>query len=173
MMATTHELESGLRVRLRLTKPTDARRVRAFLSRVSRDSLRRRFRRTDPGEIDHRELTYYHPRERLVLAAATPCDGDEAIVGVADVTLLETGVAEIGMLVDDEHQTRGIGRLMSEAIAQMAIQRGAKHLRAPLAEPNPAMVALMERIGPTVKVTDTDGAAAYTRLPAVRRRNAA
>jgi GNAT superfamily N-acetyltransferase len=175
MLATTHELESGLRVRLRLTKPSDAGRLRSFLRRVSGMSLRLRFGIDDPEAVDHRDLSFYDPRERLVVAAAAEDDrgAGEQIVGIADVTLLETGLAEIGLLVDDAHQTKGIGRLMTEAIALMAIQRGATHLKAPLDGDNPAVVRLIERIGPTVKVVDDAGVAAFTRLPSVRGRNAA
>jgi GNAT superfamily N-acetyltransferase len=174
MLATTHRLESGLRVRLRLTKPSDGTRMRRFLSGVSRRSLHLRFGRSDHAEIDHRELTFYDPRRRLVVAAAAPGDNSiEEIVGVADVMLLETGLAEIALLVDDEHQTKGIGRLMSEAIAHMAVQRGATHLKASLSEPNPAIEALLERLGPTVRVVEDGGTAAYTRLPALAGRSAA
>ncbi|MEA2347005.1 MAG: hypothetical protein QOG62_792 [Thermoleophilaceae bacterium] len=174
MLATTHELESGLRVRLRLTKPSDATRLKRFLAGVSPESLQMRFGNDDHTQIDHRQLSFYDPRERLVIAAAAPGQVlPEEIVGVADVTLFSTGLAQIGLLVDDEHQTKGIGRLLSEVIAHMAVQRGATHLRAPLPEPNPVMVALLERIGPVVNVVEDEGAAAYARLPAVRGRNAA
>lgn len=174
MLSTSHELDSGLRVRLRLTKPSDRSRMRQFLAGISPESLRLRFGTDRHGQFDHRDLCFYDPRERLVIAAAGPgANSVEEIVGIADVTLMETGLAEIGLLVDDAHQTHGIGRLLSEAIAQMAVQRGATHLRAPISEPNPAIVALMERIGPTVKVVEDDGEAIYTRLPAVRGRNAA
>jgi GNAT superfamily N-acetyltransferase len=174
MLATTHELDSGMRVRLRLTKPSDGTRMRRFLGGVSRRSLELRFGKVDHDEVDHTELTFYDPRRRLVVAAAAPgSESLEEIVGVADVQLLDTGLAEIKLLVDDEHQTKGIGRLMSEVIAHMAVQRGATHLRASLAEPNPAIEALLERIGPTVRVVEESGTAAYTRLPAIAGRRAA
>lgn len=174
MLATTHELDSGMRVRLRLTKPSDGTRMRRFLRGVSPRSLESRFGKGHHDDVDHTELIFYDPRRRLVVAAAAPgAESLEEIVGVADVQLLETGLAEIKLLVDDEHQTKGIGRLMSEVIAHMAVQRGATHLRASLAEPNPAIEALLERIGPTVRVVDESGTAAYTRLPALAGRSAA
>ena len=43
MLATIHELDSGLRIGLRLTRPSDVPRVRAFLERLSRDARLRRF----------------------------------------------------------------------------------------------------------------------------------
>lgn len=175
MLATTHELESGLRVRLRLTKPSDSGRLRSFLRRVSGRSLRLRFGIDDAEGVDHRDLSFYDPRERLVVAAAAQDERGpgEQIVGIADVKLVETGLAELGLLVDDAHQTKGIGKLMTEAIALMAIQRGATHLKAPFGGDNPAGMRLVERLGPTVTVVDGAGVAAFTRLPAVRGRNAA
>jgi GNAT superfamily N-acetyltransferase len=148
--------------------------MRRFLGGVSRSSLELRFGETDHSLVDHRELTFYDPRRRLVVAAAAPGPGSpEEIVGVADVELMETGLAQISLLVDDEHQTKGIGRLMSEAIAHMAVQRGATHLRASLAQPNPAIEALLERIGPTVRVVEGGQTSAYTRLPALAGRRVA
>jgi GNAT superfamily N-acetyltransferase len=174
MLATTHELESGLRVRLRLTKPSDGSRMRKFLRGVSPRSLQLRFGKADPSHVDHRELTFYDPRQRLVVAAAAPGeDSPEEIVGVADVQLLETGLAEIKLLVDDEHQTKGIGTLLSQVIANLAAHRGATHLRASIPEPNPAIVTLMEAIGPTVRVMEEPGTAVYTRLPVGTGRRAA
>ena len=62
-----------MRVKLRLARPSDALRVRAFLER----------RRPALAE-DVRRFTFYDPRERLVLVATAPIDGGEQIVGLVD-----------------------------------------------------------------------------------------
>jgi GNAT superfamily N-acetyltransferase len=175
MLTSTHELESGIRVRLRLTRPSDAPRVREFLEALSPETREQRFLAAMPRVPDAtvRHFTFYDPRQRLVIVATCPTDGRERFAGLADVTLLATGLAELGLLVDDAHQNRGIGRLMSEAIATLALQRGATHLKVEVAEPNPAMLHLMRRLGPTVKVLEDGRAVAYTKLPALARRPAA
>ena len=114
LLATTHEAGHGLRVRLRLTRPSDAGLVSEFLQGLSPESRPR-----------VHDLTFYDPRRRLVLAATAPQDGRETIVGLADVDLLEAGVAELGLVVADDRQGRGVGRLLSEAAAALATQRRA------------------------------------------------
>jgi len=87
MLGTLHELAGGLRIGLRLTRPSDAPRVRAFLERLSPETRLRRFLVATP-EIEERQVqlfTFYNPRERLVLAATAPVEGAEEIIGLADV----------------------------------------------------------------------------------------
>ena len=171
MLAATHELASGDRVRLRLTRPSDTPRVRAFLERLSPETRRRRFLVPMPAipERAVRHFTFYDPRERLALAATMPVAGVEEIVGLADVALLHTGVAEIGLVVDDERQRAGVGTLLSEAVASLALGNGAFELRAHVADRNPAMRRLMERLGPTVERSERGSSLLHTRLPVDRR----
>lgn len=175
MLSRAHELPSGLTVRLRLARPTDAERVREFLERQSPETRARRFFTAMPRITDTtvRHFTFYDPRKTLIVAATALIDGVERIVGLADVVLLATGLAEIGLLVDEEHQGQGVGRALSEAIALLAVQRGATHLKAEMLDRNIAMLRLLERLGPTVHTTEGGVAIAYTRLPALRRSAAA
>src|ERR671932_401267 len=69
-------------------------------------------------------------RVRLMLAATMPVDGSERIVGLADAAFLSTGLAEIGVVVDDESQGQGLGKRLSEAVASLAHQRGETHMTA-------------------------------------------
>ena len=73
LLATTHDA-GGLKVKLRLARPSDGLRLRAFLE-AERPVLAAR-----AGAF-----TFYDPRERLVIAATAPVDGSEAIVGLAVV----------------------------------------------------------------------------------------
>lgn len=175
MLSRAHELESGLAVRLRLARPTDAQRVREFLERQSAETLARRFFTAMPriSEATVHHFTYYDPREALIVAATALIDGQEEIVGLADVVLLATGLAEIGVIVDDTHQGEGIGGLLSESIAWLAAQRGATHLKAEMLERNVPMLRLMERLGPTVQAMEHGVSTAYTKLPALRAAAAA
>lgn len=174
LMATTHAVGGGLRVRLRLTRPTDAPAVRAFLERLSPETRHRRFLQTMPHVPDAivRRFTFYDPRRRVVVAATSFEDGHEQIVGLADVAHLETGLAELAVVVADDRQGRGVGKLLTEAAAALAIQQGATHLRADLLEHNAAMLALMERLGRTTRTYEDGVAAVFTRLPARGRRAA-
>jgi acetyltransferase len=168
LLATTHRLEGGLQVRLRLTRPSDARCVREFLERLAPETRQRRFLSPMPritqAVVDH--FTFYDPRERLVIAATMPGAGGEEVVGLGDVSFVATGIAEIGMVVDDEHQSQGIGRLLTEAIASLALSRAATHLKAEMLDSNPAVLKLLSSIGRTVRTIEDGRAVAYAKLPA-------
>ncbi len=171
LLSTTHELADGARVRLRLTRPTDAPRVRAFLERLSPETRQRRFLSATPiiPERIVRHFTFYDPRRRLMVAATLPLAGIEEIVGLADVALLDTGLAEIGLVVDDQNQGRGLGKLLSEVVASLALQRGATHLKAEMLDANRQMLHMLERLGPTVRTTENGSSVAYTQLSSDRR----
>lgn len=175
MLSTTHELEDGSRVRLRLTRPSDAHRVRAFLEGLSDETRTRRFLAPTPGVTDAivRHFTFYDPRERMMLAATMLVGGAERIVGLADAAFLATGLAEIGVVVDDDTQGQGLGKVLSEAVASVALQRGANRLKAEMLDGNGPMLRLLERLGQTVRTVEDGRSVAYTRLQQSRRRSAA
>src|SRR5918999_93534 len=141
LLSTAHGLDGGDRVRLRLARPSDAARVREFLEGLSPETRRLRFLVPMPvvRETAVRHFTFYDPRERLVLAATLPVDGRERIVGLADVVLMDTGLAEIGVVVADEQRGRGLGKLLSEAVATIALRNGATHLKAEVLDRNNPM----------------------------------
>jgi acetyltransferase len=172
LLGTTHELDDGARVRLRLTRPTDAPLVRAFLGGLSPETRTRRFLAPTPEVSDDtvRHFTFYDPRERLMLAATMLVGIEERIVGLADAVFEPTGLAEIGVVVDDAEQGQGLGKLMSEAVASVALQRGATRLKAEMLDGNAPMLRLLERLGRTIRTVEDGRAVAYTRLQPSRRR---
>ncbi len=174
LMATTHEVGDGLRVRLRLARPSDTPRVREFLEGLSPETRHKRFFTSMPAVPEHvvRHFTFYNPRERMIVVACALLDGRERILGLADVVLLETGVAELAVVVDDGLQERGVGKLLTEVIASLAVRQGATHLYAELLDDNTPMRRLMERLGHTVRTVEDGTAQLYTRLAAGQRRAA-
>src|SRR3954454_18968650 len=175
MLSATHELEDGSRVRLRLTRPSDGAGVREFLEGLSEETRARRFLSPTPGvsEATVRHFTFYDPRERMMLAATMPVDGSERIVGLADAAFLATGLAEIGLVVDDESQGQGLGKVLSEAVASVAISRGATRLKAEMLDGNAPMLRLLERLGPALRTGEGGRAGGDTRRHASRRRRSA
>jgi GNAT superfamily N-acetyltransferase len=164
LLATTHEAGDGLRVRLRLARPSDALGVREFLEELAPE---------EPVSGSRvRGLTFVDPRQRLVVAASAPLGGRNRVVGLADVAFTGTGVAELGVLVDERTRNLGIGKLLTEAVASLAIQQGATHLRGELPQSDGPVVRLMERLGQTVRTVEDGAEVVYTELPAPRRRAA-
>jgi acetyltransferase len=174
LLATTHEVDDGVRVRLRLARPSDATQVRDFLENLSPETRRRRFFTAMPEVSDTivRHFTFYDPRERLIVVAMGMSDHHEVLVGLADVALQETGVAELAVVVDDDSQSLGVGKLLTEVIASLALRQGATHLRAELLEHNEPMLRLMQRLGRTVRTVEDGTSQVLTRLPAGQRRAA-
>jgi RimJ/RimL family protein N-acetyltransferase len=175
LLATTHRTDGGLLIRPRLTRPSDTPRVRAFLETLSPETRRLRFFSSMPvvPESTVRRFAFFDPRRRLVVAAATMNEGREEIVGLADVAHLETGLAELGVVVGDEHQGAGVGKLLTEVIASLAAHHGALHLRAEMLDANRAMPGLMRRLGPTTSASEGSVTVLHTRLAAASRRHAA
>jgi GNAT superfamily N-acetyltransferase len=163
LLATTHDAE-GLRVRLRLARPSDSLDVREFLEAVSPDG--------DVPGSRVREFTFVDPRRRLVVAASALVGGRNRIVGLADVSFARTGVAELGVVVDERTRNRGVGKLLTEAVASLAIQHGATHLRGELPASDGPVVHLMERLGRTTRTTEDGVEVLYTELPQARHRAA-
>ena len=174
LLATTHEVGSGLRVRLRLSRPSDAPRMREFLESLSPETRQRRFLQAMPMIPSPvlRHFTFFNPRERLVVVAMGIVAGREEIVGVADVAGLGGPTAELGVVVDDDQQGRGVGRLLTEVTASLAIQQGASELKSELLEQNAPMLALLNRLGPTRTAVEDGVTVAHTSLGAARRRAA-
>ena len=86
LLSTTHEVGDGVRVRLRLARP---------------------------GDGLPRGFMFYDPRERYVVVALTMGGRGEEIVGVADIALDETTVAD------------GVARLLADVGRTLAARRQA------------------------------------------------
>lgn len=171
LLSATHELADGTRARLRLSRPSDVPRVRGFLEGLSPETRRLRFfvPMPDVSEKAVRHFTFYDPRQRLVVVALGAVDGREVIVGLCDVSLHETGLGELGLVVADDFQRIGAGRLLIEAAASLSLRRGATHLKAECLDENSAMLHLLRSLGPTSVEAGQGHVTAYTRLPARHR----
>ena len=102
------------------------------------------------------------------LESFNPATGD--LVGA--VPKLEPG--DVQAVVDDTRRGIGVGSLLTEAVASLALRRGATHMKATMDARNEAMLRLMERQGHTVRTHEDDTIVAYTRLePQLRTRSAA
>jgi GNAT superfamily N-acetyltransferase len=167
LLASVSELDD-LRVGLRLARPSDAPRVRAFLERLAPETRRRRFGTPQPRISSSlvRHFTFPDPRRRMIVVATAPLEGTERIVGMADAAFQRAALAEIAFVVADELQGRGIGHLLAETVAALAARHGARRLRADISGGGVAALGVMRGLGPTVSVWGEGSSVAYTTLPA-------
>ena len=174
LLATTHPVGGGLIVKLRLARPSDAVRMAAFLGRLEPEVLHGPFRAglaDAPAElVGH--LTFYDPRRRLVVVATTVTDAGEEIAGLIGLSLPDSGVGGVAVVVDQPRRGLGVGKLLTEAAAALALRQGAARLRAQLPEGDGAVLHLMRRLGRTVQTTEDGAPVAHTRLPGGARRAA-
>jgi len=157
----------GLRVGLRLARPSDAPRVRSFLERLSSETRRRRFGTPQPHVSSSlvRHFVFPDPRRRMIVVATAPLEGTERIVGIADAAFVGPETAEIAFVVADELQGRGLGGLLAQSAAAIATRRGARRLKADISGGGAAALAVMRGLGPTVSVWDEGSTVACTTLP--------
>jgi GNAT superfamily N-acetyltransferase len=115
-------LPEGLEVLIRPVSPGDEDGLREMLSRLSRETIHRRFHLPMPN-VPEWALAYltdvdHYDKESLVALV-----GDE-IVGQAMYARQEACTAEMAIVVEDRWQSRGIGKLLLSSLAEEAGRRG-------------------------------------------------
>jgi GNAT superfamily N-acetyltransferase len=114
-------LLDGFEVRIRAVSPGDEDGLRRMLSRLSGETIHKRFHLPMP-RVPEWALTYltdvdHYDKESLVALV-----GDE-IVGQAMYARQEAGEAEMAIVVEDRWQSRGIGHLLLSRLAEVAVRR--------------------------------------------------
>jgi GNAT superfamily N-acetyltransferase len=135
-------------VRLREVGPGDAAAVRAFLAGLTLDSAYRRFFTgigPSPTAALVRRLIDADPLRRTVVLAVAGAE----VVGVADTTVVDGGRAvELGVVVADAWQRRGLGWPLCAAALVPALERGIPVLRAHTLPDNARVARILRRRWP-------------------------
>jgi RimJ/RimL family protein N-acetyltransferase len=144
-----HTLRDGTRVLLRPIEPADKDRLTVALSRLSQETIRRRFLAAKPrfstGEL--RYLTEIDGRDHIAIVAVL-AEEPESIVAVARCVRLPDvpATAEFAIVVGDPMQGLGLGTLMARALADTARAAGIRRFAATMLSDNSAVRHLMETI---------------------------
>jgi GNAT superfamily N-acetyltransferase len=72
---------------------------------------------------------------------------DRAVVALASCRAVDEGVAELGVLVEDEWQRRGVGDRLLREIAAYAARTGLRALQAQVLAEQPWIVGMLRRYG--------------------------
>jgi GNAT superfamily N-acetyltransferase len=101
---------------------------------------------------------------QLTLIATSPQTNYDQVIGVAELVPAagEPAVASVAMVVRDDHQGRGIGRMLAEQLARCARATGITTIRADLLAENGAMRRLLEVLGASYTTVTRYGEIAAT-----------
>jgi GNAT superfamily N-acetyltransferase len=109
-------------VRIRPVSPGDEDELRQMLSQLSRETIHKRFHLPIP-HLPEWKLAYLVDVDHYDKEAFVALVGDE-ILGQAMYARQEAHEAEMAIVVEDQWQSRGIGRLLLSRLAEEAGQQG-------------------------------------------------
>jgi GNAT superfamily N-acetyltransferase len=153
-MAITWVRDGALR--LRPLRADDGDRLCGLYGRLSPDSLYRRFLAPMPRprrDLLHRLLDVDHC-DREAIAAL---EGDEIVAVARYLRSPGADVAEVALVVADEWQRRGVGRLLMRRLGRLARRRGIRAFVGTIAGENRAALLLVRSVGPGVRARWTTG----------------
>lgn len=160
-------LADGRNARLRPLRPEDEDAHRVFLSKLSRATLRFRYF-SDKQSFSARELaamTHVDYSREVALIVSLPTDEGFETLGVIRVIFDADGLsAEFAMVVRDDLQRTGVGRLLLQAAVDLAKDRDARLIYGETMIQNKGMQGLARALGFKI-TTDFDAECVWMTLP--------
>jgi RimJ/RimL family protein N-acetyltransferase/NAD-dependent dihydropyrimidine dehydrogenase PreA subunit len=142
--------KTGLEILLRPVRRGDEPLLAFFFHSLSEETLYRRFfsvRRELPYERLQRFVNIDHTKEVAILAVIEQ-RGQETVIGLAQYFMDEsTHTAELGLVVRDDYQNRGVGTELLSHLIYLARRRGLVGLTAEVLVENRPMLHLVEKAG--------------------------
>jgi RimJ/RimL family protein N-acetyltransferase len=163
-VAVTDITRQGAPLYVRSIRADDKSRLAAFHRRLSEESVYFRFfefkRELSPSDL--RYLTELDFEQRVALVATLAAASDAPIIGVArfDVLPDRAGVphrAELGIIVEDAHQGRGIGTVLLKHLLAIAHDKGVAEITAEILSQNTKMLELIAGSGVPVRRSLEEG----------------
>jgi acetyltransferase len=155
-------LKDGTQVIIRPIQPDDADLLQATFKRLSMESIYLRFlsyKKELPDE-EARQLATVDYTSRMAFVAVTKENGEDFIVGVARYAMLDTehpNMAESAVVVADEYQGRGLGKLLLWRLVGYARAKRIHYLRGNMQLGNDRMLELVRRSGLFHRTRYVDG----------------
>jgi GNAT superfamily N-acetyltransferase len=148
-VSVSSAITSPTRLELRVIQADDRDAVRAFLGRLSPDTVRARYLQPSmnlagpSGERELNRLLADNNGKHVVLLAL---EGPK-IRGIGELFTLPLQRADLGLVVEDAAQGRGVGRVLLRALVQFALRRGIRALTGDMAYGNERAIALLRGTG--------------------------
>lgn len=149
-------LADGTRVRLRPLQPDDAERLLRLFHRLSPETVYRRFMSpvVEPSEELLARLLQVDHCDREAIAAL---EGDEIVAVARYVRQAGRDVAEVAVVVADDWQHRGLGRLLLTRLGRLARRRGIRVFDGRIAGENRPALELVRSLSPDIRTRWSTG----------------
>jgi acetyl coenzyme A synthetase (ADP forming)-like protein len=146
-------LRDGTTAVIRLAGPSDAALMQQFINRLSPESKRHRFfaEGRPPAELIGALCDSSNPRTQLTLIATRIVEGTLRIIASGSYWAKDDHTAEVAMAVDDAFHGKGLGTLLLERLALLAIQHEFTRLWAVTHAENLAMREVFRESGFTAQ----------------------
>jgi acetyltransferase len=155
-------LKDGTPVIIRPIRPEDADHLQDTFDHLSMATIYLRFlsfKKELPDE-EARYLATVDYDSRMAFVALCQKNGRDIIIGVARYALLDIEhpkMAESAVVVQDEYQHRGLGKILLRKLVLYAHSKGIHHLRGNLQVGNNRMLDLVKNSGLAYKTRFVDG----------------
>jgi len=148
-LTTTMYLDDGTKVKFRPIHPTDSSRMRDLFYKLSKGTVYYRFG-WDMKQIPQKQIqdfVYIDHRKEVGIVGTIPHAAEEEIIAFGGYYLDEkTNRAEVGLVVQDDWQNRGIGSFMIKYLARVAKKDGIRGFTAEVHTTNKTMRAVIHKL---------------------------
>jgi len=142
-------LRDGTTALIRVARPDDRSAFQDFFDRLSPESKRHRLftKTTPPAEVITSLCDSSTPRSKLTLIVTRVWQGAPRIIAAGSYLAKDDQTAEVAMAVDDAFHGKGLGTLLLERLALLAIRHGFVRLWAVTHPDNVAMREVFQESG--------------------------
>ena len=142
-------LRDGTTAAIRLAEPSDSAALQQFVNRLSPKSRRHRFFSESMPSADTVAslCDSSNPRSQLTLVVTRAWEEEQRIIAAGSYWAKDAQTAEVAMAVDDAFQGKGLGTLLLERLALLAIRYGFTRLWAVTHTENLAMREVFRESG--------------------------
>jgi acetyl coenzyme A synthetase (ADP forming)-like protein len=142
-------LRDGASAQIRLARPQDSAALRTFFERLTPESRRRRFfaAAMPNSKLIASLCDNSDPHTTLTLVVTRTGEGGPYLIATGSYHAKDERTAEVAFAVDDAFQGKGLGTLLLERLALLAVRHGFTHLWAVTHADNQLMRSVFQESG--------------------------